>query len=105
MRTYHHTGIPTDAKREGESYLAEAKLHITDVEKNPNRIEWLRFEPDSPMPDLLKTTAHVAFKVDDIAAEMESREVLLEPFNPVEGVTVAFVIEDGAPIELMHVSE
>jgi len=104
MREYHHTGIPTSTKREGETYLEGAKLYVTDAEASPNKIEWLRFEAESEMPDLLKNSAHVAFKVDDIKKEMEGREVLLEPFNPMEGVTVAFVIEDGAPIELMHVA-
>ena len=105
MRELHHIGIPTDKKQENETYLEGAKLYVTDPEKSPNLIEWLRFEPESPMPELLKTTAHIAYKVDDIEAEMKGKEVLLEPFEPKEGVTVAFVIEEGAPIELMHVKQ
>ena len=35
---------------------------------------------------------------------MAGKDVLLEPFEPMEGVTVAFVIEQGAPIELMHLA-
>jgi hypothetical protein len=34
---------------------------------------------------------------------MKGRTVLMEPFSPMPGVTVAFVIEEGVPIELMVV--
>jgi hypothetical protein len=101
MREFHHVGIPTDARRADETYLADGKLYITDANASPNRIEWLRFEPDSPMPEMLKSLPHIAYKVDDLAAEMAGAEVLVEPFTPMEGVTVAFIIEEGAPIELM----
>ena len=104
MRELHHIGIPTEKEQAGENYLEGAKLFVTDPLKSPNLIEWLRFEPGSPMPELLKTMAHIAYKVDDIEAEMAGRDVLLEPFEPAKGVTVAFVIEEGAPIELMHVA-
>lgn len=104
MRTLHHFGIPTTDRHDGETYLADAKLYITDASRSPNKIEWLRFEPDSPMPKMLQTTPHIAYRVESLDAAMKGTEVLLEPFSPVEGVTVAFIIEEGAPIELMQMS-
>jgi hypothetical protein len=104
MRKLHHIGIPTNIRRDNENYLEDAKLFVTDAEKSPNKIEWLRFEKESEMPELLKTTTHIAYTVDDLKAEMSGKEVLLDPFDPVEGVTVAFVVEEGAPIELMRMS-
>ncbi len=103
MRELHHFGIPTKARQANETYLAGARLYVTDAAASPNKIEWLRFEDGSPMPDLLKTSAHIAYKVDDLKKEMEGKEVLLAPFSPMPGVTVAFVIEEGAPIEFMQV--
>ena len=102
MRTFHHFGIPTDQAHDNESYLEEARLYITDPQTSPNRIEWLRFEADSPMPEILKTVPHIAYQVEDIQAGLQGAEVLLEPFSPIEGITVAFIIEEGAPIELMQ---
>ena len=102
MRQFHHFGIPTDTVQENETYLEEAKLYITDAGASPNSIEWLRFEQDSGMPEILKTLPHIAYKVDDLTKEMEGREILLEPFRPLDGLTAAFVIEEGAPIELMQ---
>ena len=51
---------------------------------------------------MLKTTAHVAFVVDDLDAALAGQDVLLEPFTPMEGVRVAFIMDDGAPVEFMQ---
>jgi hypothetical protein len=45
---------------------------------------------------------HVAFEVDDLEAALEGREVLIEPNSPSPGVRVAFVVDNGAPVELMQ---
>ena len=102
MRKLHHIGIPSRDERENETYLEGAKLYITDATASPNKIEWLRFEPGTPMPQMLQTLPHIAYEVDDLEAEIKGKEVLLEPFSPMAGITVAFVIEEGAPIELMQ---
>jgi hypothetical protein len=102
MKTFSHIGIPTTVKREGESHLEEAKLYVTDFNQSENKIEWLRFEEGSPLPEALKTTAHVAFMVDDLDQALAGREILLEPFEPMEGIRVAFILDDGAPVEFMQ---
>ena len=101
---FHHIGIPTTQKRENETYLEGAKLYISDIDQSPYKIEWLRFEEGSPMPELIQTTAHVAFVVEDMDKALEGQEVLMPPFTPMEGLTVAFVISDGAPVELMQLA-
>jgi hypothetical protein len=55
------------------------------------------------MPEMLQTSTHIAYRVDDLKTEMRGHTVLMEPFSPMPGVTVAFVIEEGVPIELMAV--
>ncbi len=102
MRRYHHIGIPTTVSREGETYLPRFKMHVVGYDTNPYGIEWIRFEPDSPLPDLVKTVAHVAFEVDDLERELEGREVLIEPNSPSAGVAVAFIVDNGAPVEFLQ---
>lgn len=102
MRRYHHIGIPTDKARPGEVFLERYGLHCTDHESNPFGIQWMRYDTDSPLPDIVRSVPHVAFVVDDLAAELVGREVLIEPNSPSEGLLVAFVLEDGAPVELMQ---
>ena len=102
MRELHHFGIPTATPHKNETYMAGAKLYVTDVAQSPNKIEWLRFEEGSPLPELLKTSPHIAYKVKDLKAAMAGKTVVMEPFSPAPGLTVAFVIEEGMPIEFMQ---
>jgi len=89
---YHHIGIPTEEVHEHEDYLEEFKMYVSGYETSPYGVEWLRFEPDSPLPELVKTVPHVAFVVDDLPAALAGKEVLLEPNSPSDGVTVAFIV-------------
>jgi hypothetical protein len=100
---YHHIGIPTKDRHEGEEYLEKFKVYVSGFETSPYRIEWMRFEPDSPSPELVKTVPHVAFEVDDIDEAIRGKNLLVPPNSPSEGVTVAFVVDDGAPVEFIQV--
>jgi hypothetical protein len=102
MRTYHHLGIPTTEKHEGEVYLVQFKTFVSGCEASPYGIEWMRYEPDAPLPELVKTVPHIAFEVDDLAKELEGKEILIAPNSPSEGVTVAFIIDNGAPVEFLQ---
>lgn len=102
MRKYHHIGIPTMTPREGEVYLEQFKMYVLGYDTNPYGVEWIRFEPDCPLPELVKTVPHIAFEVDDLAAEIDGKEILIEPNSPSRGVTVAFIVHNGAPIEFLQ---
>ncbi len=102
MRTYHHFGIPTTEPRAGERYLPDLKLHVAGFESSRYGIEWMRFDPDCPVPDLVRRLPHVAFEVDDLDAELAGRELLIAPNSPSPGVRVAFIVDDGAPVELLE---
>ena len=98
---FHHVGIPTKKKHDNEKFLAGGKVYITDPEKHPFRIEWCRWMPDSESPELLKTTTHIAFQVDDVDAELakyDKKDVFIEPFVPFEGVKVGFINHEGTLI-------
>ena len=101
MRRYHHLGIPTTVKRPGERHLAEHGVFVSGYETSPYGIEWMRWEPHATAPELVKTVPHVAFAVDDLELEMAGHEVLIPPNSPSPGLTVAFIVDDGAPVELM----
>ena len=105
MGEYHHIGIPTETERDGEEYLEKYGMYVVGYDTNPYGIEWLRFEPDSPIPELVQRVPHVAFKVDDLEAELEGKEILIEPNSPSPGVRVAFVVYDGAPVEFLEFDE
>lgn len=102
MRSFHHIGLPTDVKQEGEEYVAETKVWVTSPLAHTYKIEYLRFESDSPVEGPVRDLPHIAFKVDDLEAEMADLKVLLGPFNATEGLRVVFVEEDGAVVEFME---
>lgn len=102
---YHHIGIPADERREGETYLERLKIYVTDHESNPYGIQWMRFEPDCPLPDLVKKVPHVAFQVANLEEAIAGKDILIEPSSPSSGVMVAFIVEDGAPIEFLQLRD
>ncbi len=102
LRKYHHIGIPTTVPRAGEVYLEKHRTYVSGFETSPYGIEWMRFEPGSPVPELVRTVAHVAFEVDDLMAEIEGKELLIAPNSPSEGVLVAFIVDNGAPVEFLQ---
>jgi hypothetical protein len=101
---YHHVGIPTETSHDGEYYLEAFKMYVTPFDSNPYGVEWLRFDPDSALPDLVKTVPHVAFKVVNLEAALQDKEVLIAPNSPSVGVRVAFIVDNGAPIEFIEYS-
>ena len=99
---YHHICIPTNVPRPEEDYSEKCKIYTSGYFQGPYGIEWMRFEPDCPFPELVKTIPHIAFTVDNIKAAITDKEVLVEPFNPTNGVTTAFIVHNGAPIEFLQ---
>jgi hypothetical protein len=57
---YHHIGIPTDKVIEGETYIPQFKLYVSGFNSSPYGIEWMRFDNDSPVHDLIKKVPHIA---------------------------------------------
>ncbi len=102
---YHHLGIPTTEEKPGEMYLEKYKFFCTDHESNPYGIQWMRFEIDCPLPQIVRTVPHVAFEVDNLEKALVGHEILIEPNSPSSGVRVAFVLVDGAPVEFLEYEE
>ena len=102
MSDFHHFGVPVNAKQENETYLEGAKVFITDPESHPYRVEFLRFEEDSPMHEDVINKPHAAFVVDDLQTAMEGKNVIIEPFDATDTLRVAFINDNGAIIELMQ---
>ena len=102
---YHHIGIPTKTVQAGETYLEEYDVHCTDHENNPFGIQWMRYGDKCTLPDAVREMPHVAFEVDDLQKAIEGKEVIIEPNSPSKGVTVAFILDNGAPIERLELGK
>jgi len=101
---YHHLGIPTSKMMPDERYLPQFKFYVSGFPESPFGIEWMRFEDDSPMHELIKTVPHLAFEVEDLDQELEKHafEILAPPNSPMDQVRVSMIKHKGAPIELIE---
>ncbi len=104
---YHHLGIPTNESINGEIYLPQFKLYVSGFDTSPYGIEWMRYEPGSPINELIQNVPHIAFEVDDLESEIQKHDltILTPPNSPGEGIRVAMILHNGAPIELIEFSK
>jgi hypothetical protein len=102
MRKFHHVGLPTDQVQPNETYVPDTKVYVTSPFAHPYKVEFLRYEPDSPVTGPLRELPHMAFETDNLKAELKGQKVILGPFTPMAGLTVAFILKDGAVFEFME---
>ena len=101
---YHHLGIPTEKKMPGETYLSKFKFYVSGFNTSPFGIEWMRFEKDSPVNKLIQSVPHLAFEVRDIDLELSIHDfnLISKPESNFDGIKVAMIEHNGAPIELIE---
>ncbi len=95
-------GIPTSIPRPNEKYLETYKMYVSGFETSEFGIEWMRFEEDSPISELIQKIPHLAFEVDELDQAVKGKEMLGEITTPSPGIRVAMIIENDAPIELLE---
>lgn len=101
---YHHLGIPTNEKLTDAEYLPKLKFSIKGFKNSPFGVEWMEFDDDCPIHELIKTVPHLAFVVNDLDFELKTKgfNILSEPSSPKESIRVAMIEYNGVPIELME---
>ena len=104
MKKFHHIGLVTDTQKPGEMYFESLKVWGTSPDADPNKVEWVRFSPDSP---LAKTAVakepHVAWSVDDLDAEIRGKDMVVGPLTVAEGIRIAYFWMDGALVEYLEI--
>ena len=101
---YHHIGIPTDKFMPGEKYLPHLRFFVSGFSESPFGIEWMRFEKGCTLNKLIQTVPHLAFEVADLNYEisLHNLKVISEPNSPADGIRVAMIEDNGAPVELIE---
>jgi hypothetical protein len=103
---FDHVGLITSERREGETWLEEGRLWVTNPRTSPYHIEWLRFASDSPVTGPTRERPHVAFRVRDLAEAIADHAVVLEPTVIGDGFAkIAYIEADGALIEFMEYAD
>ncbi len=101
---FHHVGIPTKEKLPGEKHIPHLNFYVSGFESSPFGVEWMRFEADCPLPEIIQKVPHLSFIVNNLDAELKKHDfkVLVPPNIPSEGVYVAMIEHNNAPVELME---
>jgi len=100
---FDHIGIPTNEKKDDENWVESTRVWVTNPKEHPFSVEWLRYEPDSPVTGPLREQAHIAFRVKNLKEASKGLNVIIEPFEPGGFVRVGFFQNtDGSVIELME---
>ena len=52
--------------------MEQSRVWVTNPRNHPEHIEFLRYEPDSTVPEVIKANPHIAFRVDDAGGASEA---------------------------------
>lgn len=102
---FEHIGIVTREKKPGARYVPSTRVWVSDFTAHPFRIEWLYFEPDSPVTGPVREMPHVAFRVDDVEAAGRGMKRLLGPFDAGPRIVAFYQADDGAVVEFLKYKE
>jgi hypothetical protein len=102
LSEFKHFGVPTSKRHKSETYIEGAKVYVTDPESHPYKVEFLRFEADSPLPEAVQTRCHAAFQVESLEQALKGKNVIIEPFDATDACRCAFIMDGDAVVELME---
>ena len=103
MRNFHHIGLVTKEPKPGERYFEDLKVWGTDPCNDPNKVEWVRFAPDSPLASTpVARMPHVSWAVDDLDQELQGKSVVVGPLQVGDSLRLAYFLQDGALIEYLE---
>lgn len=110
-KAFDHIGIITLERHQGESWVPDSEVWVTNPRLHPGRIEYIR---PKKMPEIdpkniglwkLWHWPHVAYRVENLREAIAGEEVVLGPFHPAPFAEVAFVHKNGVILEYMEYVE
>ena len=106
MKEFHHIGLVTDEEKPGMMYFEALKVWGSNPADDPNKIEWVKFSPDSPLADTpVAKVPHVSWQVDDLDASLEGKDVVVAPIEAAPGIRIAYFWMDGALVEHLEIKQ
>lgn len=104
MFEFDHVGITTSITQPDENWVEQSRVWVTNPKKHPEHIEFLRYEPDSKVPETIKLNPHIAFRVSSLEERIKEAgvDVIIPPFVVGDFVEVVFVRKYNTIFEYMH---
>lgn len=98
---FDHIGLISSKPKSGETWVEATKVWVTNYKEHPYRVEWLRFEDDSPVVGPVRNNPHIAWEVDDIKAASVGMKELLAPFDSGPATVAFYENSDGTVVEFI----
>ncbi len=96
MKKFAHFGAVSPQKMEGMGYIESIKCWATDPSVDPNMIEWLYFETESPMFETaVAKGGHIAYQVDDVEGMLAGKACVFGPQEVAPGIKIAFFVDEN----------
>lgn len=104
MFDFDHVGITTTTRQPDENWVEQSRVWVTNPRKHAEHIEFLRYEPDSTVPDIIKSNPHIAFRVEALEPHLKAPgvEIIIPPFVVGDFLEVVFVRKYTTVFEYMH---
>ncbi len=102
MFIFDHVGITTAVPQPNENWVEQSRVWVTNPHTHPEHIEFLRYELDTSVPDLVRNNPHIAFRVDALERHLKDVDVLIPPFVVGDFLEVVFVLKHNTVFEYMH---
>ncbi len=102
-----HYGKPTKEKLEDKEYIyvEPIKLFVTNGDSHEFKLQYTWAEPDSPLPEIVRTQNHIAIEVENIDEAIKAYdEIVFEPVQAKPTVKLGFALKEGTLFELMEIT-
>ena len=102
-KTFHHIGLPTAEPQPNETYDAGDRCWVTNPNRHPQHVEYLRYAPDSSVSQEFQESPHVAFEVENLEPHLAGKEIQSPPaeLGDPPFATAAITREHGLFVEYL----
>jgi hypothetical protein len=102
MLVFDHVGIATTAPQPNENWVEQSRVWVTNPHDHPERIEFLRYDERTTVPEIVRRNPHIAYRVDELAAHIRGHEILIPPFDVGDFLQVVFIYKHDTIFEYMR---
>jgi hypothetical protein len=102
MFVFDHVGITTTVPQPGENWVEQSRVWVTNPRHHPEHVEFLRYEPDSTVPEIVRANPHIAYRVEGLGPFIDGQEILIPPFMVGDFLEVVFIRKYNTVFEYMH---
>ena len=102
MFVFDHVGITTTVPQPDENWVEQSRVWVTNPRNHPEHIEFLRYEYDTTVPEIVRANPHIAYRVVALKPHIAGQDILIPPFVVGDFLEVVFIWKYNTVFEYMH---